>query len=47
MAAFRGAVAAGANAIETDMHLSSDGVVVLSHVRHHRACSQATLVDYF
>ncbi|KAK1827848.1 PLC-like phosphodiesterase [Podospora conica] len=31
MAAFRGAVDAGAHAIETDLHLSSDGVVVLSH----------------
>lgn len=33
MAAFRGAVDVGAHAIETDVHLSSDGVVVLSHVR--------------
>ena len=32
MAAFRGAVTAGAHAIETDLHLSHDGVVVLSHV---------------
>lgn len=32
MAAFQGAVAAGADAIETDLHLSRDGVVVLSHV---------------
>ena len=32
MGAFRGAVAAGADAIETDIHLSSDNVVVLSHV---------------
>ncbi|KAI1333961.1 PLC-like phosphodiesterase [Xylariaceae sp. FL0016] len=31
MAAFRGAVEAGANAIETDLHLSMDGIVVLSH----------------
>ncbi|KAL2131914.1 hypothetical protein VTI74DRAFT_4441 [Chaetomium olivicolor] len=31
MAAFHGAVAAGAHAIETDVHLSRDGVVVLSH----------------
>ena len=32
MGAFRGAVEAGAHAIETDIHLSKDGVVVLSHV---------------
>ena len=33
MASFRGALAAGADAIETDVHLSKDGVVVLSHVK--------------
>lgn len=32
MAGFHGAVAAGAHAVETDVHLSRDGVVVLSHV---------------
>jgi glycerophosphoryl diester phosphodiesterase len=32
MGAFRGAVEVGADAIETDIHLSKDGVVVLSHV---------------
>ena len=32
MGAFMGAVKAGAHAIETDIHLSKDGVVVLSHV---------------
>lgn len=32
MAAFRGAVGAGSHAIETDVHLSADGVAVLSHV---------------
>ena len=32
MGAFRGAVAVGAHAIETDLHMSRDGVVVLSHV---------------
>jgi phosphatidylglycerol phospholipase C len=32
MAAFHGALAAGAHALETDLHLSRDGVVVLSHV---------------
>jgi glycerophosphoryl diester phosphodiesterase len=31
--AFQGAVEVGAHAIETDIHLSKDGVVVLSHVR--------------
>ncbi|KAL4883582.1 PLC-like phosphodiesterase [Aspergillus karnatakaensis] len=31
MAAFRGAVQVGAHAIETDVHLSKDGVVVLCH----------------
>jgi phosphatidylglycerol phospholipase C len=35
MAAFRGALAAGAHALETDLHLSRDGVVVLSHVSSH------------
>lgn len=34
MGAFRGAVEVGAEAIETDIHLSKDGVVVLSHVRY-------------
>jgi glycerophosphoryl diester phosphodiesterase len=33
MGAFKGAVDIGAHAIETDVHLSKDGVVVLSHVR--------------
>lgn len=32
MSAFKGAVGAGAHAIETDLHLSQDGIVVLSHV---------------
>lgn len=32
MGAFKGAVEVGAEAIETDIHLSRDGVVVLSHV---------------
>lgn len=31
MGAFKGAVEVGAHAIETDIHLSKDGVVVLSH----------------
>jgi hypothetical protein len=33
MGAFKGAVEVGAHAIETDLHISKDGVVVLSHVR--------------
>jgi glycerophosphoryl diester phosphodiesterase len=32
MAAFRGAVEVGADGIETDLHLSKDGEVVLLHV---------------
>jgi len=32
MGAFIGAIDVGAHAIETDVHLSKDGVVVLSHV---------------
>lgn len=32
MGAFKGAAEVGAHAIETDLHLSADGVVVLSHV---------------
>ena len=33
MASFKDAVQVGAHAIETDVHLTADGVVVLSHVR--------------
>lgn len=32
MSAFKGAVEVGAHAIETDIHITKDGVVVLSHV---------------
>ena len=32
MEAFKGAIKVGAHAIETDIHLSKDDVVVLSHV---------------
>lgn len=32
MRAFKGAIEVGAHALETDVHLTSDGVVVLSHV---------------
>ncbi|KAI1773459.1 PLC-like phosphodiesterase [Hypoxylon cercidicola] len=38
MAAFRGAVDVGADAIETDLHLSRDGVVVLSHDATLKRC---------
>ncbi|RGP74429.1 glycerophosphoryl diester phosphodiesterase [Fusarium sporotrichioides] len=38
MAAFRGAVAAGAHAIETDVHLSSDGIAVISHDPSLKRC---------
>lgn len=32
MGAFRGAVEIGAHAIETDLHITRDGVLVISHV---------------
>ena len=32
MLAFKGAVEVGSHALETDVHLTRDGVVVLSHV---------------
>jgi glycerophosphoryl diester phosphodiesterase len=35
LGAFRGAVDVGAHALETDLHLSKDGVVVISHVSAH------------
>ncbi|KAI6781704.1 uncharacterized protein J7T54_003970 [Emericellopsis cladophorae] len=38
MGAFRGAVDVGAHAIETDLHLSKDGVVVLSHDATLKRC---------
>ncbi|KAI0376013.1 PLC-like phosphodiesterase [Hypomontagnella monticulosa] len=38
MLAFRAAVEAGAHAIETDLHLSKDGVVVLSHDPSLKRC---------
>ncbi|KAI5462565.1 PLC-like phosphodiesterase [Mariannaea sp. PMI_226] len=38
MAAFQGAVGVGAHAIETDVHLSADGVVVLSHDPSLKRC---------
>ena len=33
MSAFTHAVTVGSHGLETDLHLSKDGVVVLSHVR--------------
>lgn len=41
MGAFKGAVEVGAHALETDVHLSADGIVVLSHVSLH--CHQPLL----
>lgn len=38
MGAFRGAAAAGAHALETDLHLARDGTVVLSHDADLRRC---------
>lgn len=32
MGAFKGAAKAGAHAIETDLHITKDGILVLSHV---------------
>ncbi|KAJ9156681.1 PLC-like phosphodiesterase [Pleurostoma richardsiae] len=45
MGAFRGAVAVGAHAIETDLHLSRDGVVVISHDATLKRCfGEKTLI---
>ena len=38
MGAFRGAVEIGADAVETDIHLTKDGVVVLSHDKDLKRC---------
>lgn len=38
MGAFKGAVEVGAHALETDVHLSKDGVVVLSHDATLKRC---------
>lgn len=35
MRGFEAAIAVGADALETDLHLSKDGVVVLSHVSNY------------
>ncbi|PVI04711.1 PLC-like phosphodiesterase, partial [Periconia macrospinosa] len=47
MAAFRGAVEVGAEALETDIHLSKDGVVVLSHDKDLKRCfgRQEKIID--
>jgi phosphatidylglycerol phospholipase C len=42
LAGFKAAVDVGAHALETDIHLSKDKVVVLSHVSH---CHRALLID--
>ena len=47
MAAFRGAVEAGVHAIETDVHLTKDGIVVLSHVGLPMDSGGATLTTSF
>jgi len=39
LAAFRGAVEVGAHALETDIHLTKDEVVVLSHVSENARLS--------
>ncbi|KAH6625443.1 Tubulin/FtsZ, GTPase domain-containing protein [Boeremia exigua] len=38
MGAFKGAVEVGADALETDVHLTKDGVVVLSHDKDLKRC---------
>ncbi len=38
MEAFRGAIEIGAHAVETDVHLSKDKVVVLSHASARSRC---------
>ncbi|KAI9730884.1 MAG: hypothetical protein M1834_005602 [Cirrosporium novae-zelandiae] len=38
MAAFKAAVAAGAHALETDIHISSDDVIVISHDANLKRC---------
>ncbi|KAF2686994.1 tubulin-domain-containing protein [Lentithecium fluviatile CBS 122367] len=47
MGAFRGAVGVGAEAIETDIHLSKDGVVMLSHDKDLKRCfgRQEKIID--
>jgi glycerophosphoryl diester phosphodiesterase len=47
MGAFRGAVQVGADALETDIHLSKDNVVVLSHDKDLKRCfgRQEKIID--
>ncbi|PUU78487.1 PLC-like phosphodiesterase [Tuber borchii] len=46
--AFEGAAKAGAHAIETDLHLSKDGVVMISHDATLKRCFgvEGKLIDY-
>ncbi|RPA89811.1 PLC-like phosphodiesterase [Choiromyces venosus 120613-1] len=48
LTAFEGAVKAGAHAIETDLHLSKDGVVMISHDATLKRCfgAEGKLIDY-
>lgn len=43
MLSFRGAISSGAHALETDVHLTKDNVVVLSHVRSERPSESTSL----
>ena len=45
MGAFKGAVKVGTHAIETDIHLSKDDVVVLSHVGDDTSNQGLTVAD--
>lgn len=40
-----GAIRAGAHALELDLHISRDGIVVLSHVGAHTPRSRTTLIN--
>lgn len=48
MMAFEGAIKAGADALETDIHLSKDGIAVLSHDASLKRCYgiQGNVIDY-
>lgn len=45
MSAFKGAVDVGIDALETDVHLSKDGVVVLSHVSTSLTKTRQAIID--
>ena len=47
MGAFKGAVEVGTDAIETDIHLTKDDVVVLSHVSRYTGDRQAHALTVF